>query len=254
MAKRSKKRHGNKGLMDICTDLVVFGILVVLAVVVGLLVWDNVKDKWQKKADKPQATQEAQATPTSEEEGITVYKCVISSGDEMGTTEFEMKFNSNNMTYTETLLAGSEESQLDQGTYSMKEGELTTVSGKTTEEMNYLLDGNYLLATDQMYQGKIPEDAGKTFEGRFTYNIGDMGKTVIQFHKDGTYNYKTITYGDKENAEKGSPVGKDSVTKEKGTYEKEGNWITRTTDAGEEKLAYYIYQGKWITNAYYEKQ
>lgn len=253
MAKRSernraKKNRKKKSLFDLAMDLIIIGAFIILAAVVGSIVWSNIRESQEAKADEPAQTEAAEATPSATPEGITTYICQISNSEELGYTEFEMVFNSNDMTYTEMLRAGTQESELDKGTYEESDGQIITKSTETEDsETVYLLDGDYLLASEQLYRGQVPDDAGETFSGKFTYNINDMGKTTIRFNEDGTYLYKTVTYAEEGASEE------DSVVTEKGTYKREGNWISRTANSGEEKLAYYIYQGR-ITNAYYIKQ
>lgn len=245
MAKKTTKRK--KKPFDIMTDLIVIAVFLILAVVIGSMLLNNLKDKKKSSDAAPKATQEAVETQEPKQEGVSVYTCVISTGEELGETEFELEFNSNDMTYIENLKAGTQESILDQGKYTEKDGKIKTVSTKTKgNKASYFLDGNYILVEEQLYKGTVPKDAGKTFHGKFTYDINNMGQTTIRFNKDGTYILKTVSFGDKKSSEK------DSTVTEKGTYEKEGNWISRTTDAGEEKLNYYIYEGQ-ITNAYYKK-
>jgi len=193
----------------------------------------------------------AEVTPLPKKKGVSVYVCAIAGGSGTNSTSFQLNFDETTGTYTETMSASDQSSGLDAGTYQKNKNILTTTSkNKTTTE--YIMDGKYLLVKNQMYKGKIPSNAGSTFDGTFTYTVKGQSETTVSFTKDGNYTSVTKSIA-KESDTSSAGTSENKETKDAGTYEKKGSMIVRTSSQGQPLLDFYIYKNQ-ISNAYYIAQ
>ncbi len=130
------------------------------------------------------------------------------------------------------------------GTYTVNGNEITTeLKAEDTDEVlktdKYILDGQYLLIEDGMYDGEIPD--GETFETE-CQNVDSSGITIkYSFRKDGTYTCTEILADKTE---------KDAIVLE-GTYVRKGNLIEHTLN-GVELMEFYVYKGHLFTAYYME--
>lgn len=226
--------------VNIIMDCIIAGVVIVLIIVIASSFFNNSKDDAKESASKAKST----AAPKSLaiEEGVENYECVIAE-DSSNDTVFYVSFNSNDMTYEETITAASQSSSLDEGTYEVKDGKYVTKSAKTNSELTYVKDGEYLIVESEMFEGELPD--GDTFDGTFVYEIKDEVKTTVTFKKDGTYQQEVISYAAK------SSSSEDTTENTTGKYTRDGKFIKRSADNGDPLLDFYIYDNK-ISNAYYK--
>lgn len=157
-------------------------------------------------------------------------------------TSIRIGFDAGTMTYVEDMIVGEQSFTLDSGSYNVEDGRLYTFSETDDERsLEYVLDGDYILAKAFLYQGDIPDK--DSFEAVCTYK-GNGADYEITFHEDGTYEEISRAGG----AEADSTEQK---LRTSGTYVRDGKLINRTDDAGDPAIGFYIYEGR-IVNAYYE--
>lgn len=159
----------------------------------------------------------------------TSYEMTVESGDSDATV-FYMSFDKSAKTYEETLGVGDESVSLGKGTYEEKDGTLTLTSDEDKTIQSFAVQGKYLVATDYLYDGEIPD--GDTFEVKCSYINENDAEYSITFREDGTYTLDSN--GD--------------VTE--GTYKRDGDFIKRTDDSAAGSIDYLIYKNQ-ITNSYY---
>lgn len=219
---------------NIIMDCIIGGVVLVLLIVAGASV--------MKGKNNSTDTKKATPKPVTKEAGVTKYRCIIQDGSSNATV-FGLDFNSGDMTYKEYLEAGDKSTELDNGSYEEKDGKWITTSKKNQEVNTYVRDGDYLLAEDEIYSGKLPK--GTHFNATFTYEKKGICKNTLKFHVDGTYEETVLSYGEDGNSQE------DTTKTIRGTYERKEATISRTTEGGEQMLDFYIY-GSQITNAYYQ--
>lgn len=135
------------------------------------------------------------------------------------------------------------EDPVAQGTFSVDGNEIVTTvkddDGNELAVIRYLLDGEYLLIEDGVYNGKIPD--GNTFEA--VVEKTDSTGMVIRytFREDGTYTCLEIPEGAKE--EDGTVL--------EGTYSRDGSVVSRTL-SGNEMIPFYVYEGHLFVSYYVE--
>lgn len=219
---------------NIVMDCIIGGVVLVLLLLVGAAVMKG----------KNNSTDTAKTTPkpVEKEAGVTKYRCVIQDGSSNATV-FGLDFNRGNMTYTEYLEAGEQSTELDEGTYQEQGGKWIVTSKENKKTTTYIRDGEYLLAEEAIYEGKLP--SGNNFNATFTYEEKGVCKNTLEFHLDGTYQESVLSYGKEGSSEK------DTTKTTRGTYKRGEKTISRTTEAGEQMLDFYIYHNR-ITNAYYK--
>ncbi len=227
------------------TDCIIIGVVLIIILIIANQIWTGMKAREIKSASGNKTDGvAASVTDIPQKEGVTTYTCAIASAD-TDTTKFKLSFDSATMKYTETMYAGEESSGLDEGSYTLDGSQLVTTSTQGKKKVtNYIVDGDYLLVADEMYNGEIPSDAGTTFEGTFTYDIKDEGKTTMEFMSDGTYKKTIESYAAADSSQQ------NQTASEAGTYECAETFISLKADSGQPMLPYYVYKGK-ITNAYY---
>lgn len=162
-----------------------------------------------------------------------VYNIAIPSGNENAATILGFNFNKKQGTYVESITLGGESYTLFEGTYTVDENsshvECIPSKGET---QTFIIAGTYLIADGFFYDGIIPD--GKSFDLVCTYENSAGGLETITFSKDGTY------------LQMGGSVS--SV----GTYERDGDFIHRTTKEGTALADFIIFEGQ-ISNAFYIK-
>ncbi len=168
-----------------------------------------------------------------------VYQRVVSAdGSE---TSFHIAFDGGTMTYVQDMVVEGQSYTIDSGSYTVTDGIVQVYS--ETDDANsiaYVVDGDYIIARDFIYEGSIPET--ETFEAVVTHKGTDVTREVV-FQKDGTYE-ETISTGEGSSEER--------VTKSAGTYTRDGKFIKRIPDSGEKVIDFYVYEDQ-VTNSYYEK-
>lgn len=227
--RRKKKRTPSDWIMD--------GILVAVALIVLILLGSMLKGK----LDVEEIGKKAVAEKEDQKKETSRYTCVISDGSSNDTV-FTLEFNNEEMTYQESLTAAGQSTDLDKGTFKQEGNAIVANSEKSKKQISYIIDGDYLLAKDALYQGTIPK--GNTFEAECIYMAEGECQTTVTFHENGRYEQKIISADKNGSLEPGSEV------ETGGTYDREGNIIHRTSDAGELLLDFYIYQNQ-LSNAYY---
>lgn len=130
-----------------------------------------------------------------------------------------------------------------QGSYTTNGNEIITSvedeDGNEISVIRYLLDGEYLLIEDGIYNGEIPD--GDTFEAvaEKTDSLGNLIRYT--FRGDGTYTCLEVPKDTEE---------KDGTTME-GTYTRDGNVIQRTL-SDNEMIPFYVYEGHLFPSYYVE--
>lgn len=182
---------------------------------------------------------------TGGKDGVAVYRCVIDDASSNNTV-FSLEFHKKDMTYREFLEAGDKSTELDRGSYREEDGKWITTSEKGKDTVTYFRDGDYLLAEEAMYQGKLPK--GNLFDATFTYEEAGVMKSTLQFKMDGTYVNTVLSYGSKGEGDR----AQDTTKTTRGTYQRKKKSISRKENgSGGTLLDFYIY-GDRITNAYYK--
>lgn len=227
--RRKKKRTPSDWIMD--------GILVAVALIVLILLGSMLKGK----LDVEETGKKAVSEKEDQKKETSRYTCVISDGSSNDTV-FTLEFNNEKMTYQESLTAAGQSTDLDKGTFKQDGNTIVANSEKSRKQISYIIDKDYLLAKDALYQGTIPK--GNTFEAECTYMAEGECQTTVTFHENGRYEQKVISAG------KDGSLDPASKVETGGTYERTDNIIHRTSDAGELLLDFYIYQNQ-LSNAYY---
>ena len=157
------------------------------------------------------------------------YQMSVSSGDSAKTV-FCMTFMPSDQTYVESLTVGEKSTQLSKGTYEEKDGIVVLTSEDKDNVQSFAISGKYLVATDFLYDGDVPD--GDTFEATCKYTNKNNATYTISFKKDGTYTLD------------------DNGDSKDGTYKREGDLIKRTDSSGDGAIDYLVYKNQ-ITNSYY---
>ena len=160
------------------------------------------------------------------------YACVIPSSSE-STTTFEISFDSSKQTYQENISVGKSDVALSTGTYTVDEDKVTLTSD-SGDVQNLIMYEKYLVATDYLYDGTIPE--GDTFDASCSYMNSNDVEYTLTFKADGTY------------------TEDDNGSVSEGTYERDGELIKRTTSDGSKGMIDYLIYKNQITNSYYVAQ
>lgn len=245
--KKKKRSKKEKSTMDKVTDIFIVCIIVAAAVFIGLLVWQNYKDKKDKEEKVKQATEKLKqyneeaakdAEPTPLPDGVVRYDNNISSG-ETNDTYFYILLNYNDNTYEERVSAASLDDQLDEGTFTEADGKIKTISTKyDNSKETYIIDGDYIIPKSAIFKGEIPED--ETFDAEVYLDSKDY-LTTIKFFEGGTFNEsKQAKTEDIEDSSRG------------GSYTKKDLFIERVDNEGEILVDLYIYKNQ-VANAYYKK-
>ena len=234
MSNQKKIKPGN-----IIMDCIIAGAVLVLLIVLGTTFWNNKKEDTAQDKVKTESTALPASMPKGN--GIENYECVIND-ENSNNTVFYISFNTNDMTFEETLLAKDQSSTLDKGSYKEENGKYITTSEKSKKEHSYAKDGNYLVVESELFEGEVPDE--DTFKGTFVYEVPDEVRTTIAFNLDGTYQQEVLSYA----AGTDSQDAKQVTT---GTYKRKGKFIQRKADNNEPLLDFYIYNNK-ISNAYYK--
>lgn len=172
-----------------------------------------------------------------------VYQMTVPTEED---TSFRIGFDAGTMTYVEDMVVGEQSYTLDSGSYNVENGRIHTFSETDdARSLEYIIDGDYILAKSFLYQGEIPDK--DTFEAVCTYE-GNGADYEITFHEDGTYEEVNRAAGEEASAESDST---EQSMQASGTYVRDGRFLKRTDDAGEAVIDFYIYEGQ-ITNSYYE--
>lgn len=157
------------------------------------------------------------------------YSMKVNAGD-ANDTVFSMNFKKSDKTYEENVKATDKSATLSKGSYEEKDGAITVTSDSDKKAQKFAVMDKYLIATDFLYDGKIPD--GDKFEVKCTFMNPNKVEYSITFRKDGTYT-----------------LDQNGDVKE-GTYKRTGNLIKRTDDAAKGAIDYLIYNNQ-ITNSYY---
>lgn len=161
------------------------------------------------------------------------YRMEVQSGSS-DETVFRMNFDKSAKTYEETLKVSDKAVTLSEGSYREKDGTifLTSDEDSTADsgEQAFATEGKYLIATDFLYDGEIPDS--DTFDVKCSYVNENNAEYSITFREDGTYTLNSN--GDVS----------------EGTYKRSGDLITRTDESSEGTIDYLIYKNQ-ITNSYY---
>ena len=153
---------------DIIMDCIIGGVALVLLIVLLTVLF---KDSGNKDTDKKKATESTtteQPSNQPKQAGDLRYECVI-SGEKEGTnsTTFVLLFHTDRKTYEEAVQVGTKTSQLDKGSYEKKGESFVTKSTEGKTSITYTPDDKYLIATSDVYSGKISDD--DTFDAVCTY-------------------------------------------------------------------------------------
>lgn len=227
--------------VDIVTDCIIAGVVIVLLIVVGTTAVNKEKGRAGSHHDSDVTKGMAEPKTVNGEEGELRYACVITEGSSNDTI-FYVTFHPDRMTYEESIQVSDKTSELDKGTYEERNKKMVTTSSEGKKQLTYVTDGEYLIVESEMYDGTIP--SGDTFDAVCTYEVKDECKKRITFKKDGTYEQELVSYAQKGSSEQ------DSKEKTTGTYQRKGKFIQRISDSKESLLDFYIYEDK-ISNAYY---
>ena len=211
---------------DIIMDCIIGGVALVLLIVLLTVLF---KDSGNKDTDKKKATESTtteQPSNQPKQAGDLRYECVI-SGEKEGTnsTTFVLLFHTDRKTYEEAVQVGTKTSQLDKGSYEKKGESFVTKSTEGKTSITYTPDDKYLIATSDVYSGKISDD--DTFDAVCTYE-----QTLVSYAKEGSSD-------------------KDSTATTTGTYQRKGKFIQRTSDQKESLMDFYVYHNQ-ISDAYYQ--
>ncbi|MCI5918491.1 MAG: hypothetical protein MRZ75_04055 [Roseburia sp.] len=164
-----------------------------------------------------------------------LYAMGMNQSDEITTTTFCLSFDAKEGTY-QVLLGGDKDAiALETGSFSYADGMVTTKTGDGKESDSYAKEGEYLIATDFLYDGEVPQD--EKFDAVCTYESSDGMVSTVTFSADGTYTEESGSGEDK--------------TQDAGSYTREGDVIERTSSSGNAVANYYVYKGK-ITNSFYK--
>ncbi|MCR5625054.1 MAG: hypothetical protein K6G11_07420 [Lachnospiraceae bacterium] len=252
----SSKKKGYflpKTAFDWACDLIILACIVVMIVLIVPPTVKNIKNKMElKKTEKALKEAKENATPeptaTAVPENIAVYMQNIESSGETNDTTFTLEFNVDDKTFVDRVTAGTMSDSLDEGEYEKTESGIKTISSEDNKETKYILDGNYLVVKDSLYEGTIPEGADKTFKKEFTYkNEETLIYRQLTFKLDGTFELVRAALNEDFSVD----FSNSSFTS--GSYELDGNLIHLEEESdGSALLDYYVYDGK-ITNAYYKK-
>lgn len=228
---------------DIIMDCIIGGVVLVVLIVVLTTVFGHSRENEEKESGTMQSSEE-KPQAEGKQSGDLRYECVI-SGEKAGTndTTFVLLFHTGRKTYEEVIEAANRESQLDKGTYKEENGSFVTSSSEGRESAVYTQDGNYLIATSDIYEGELPK--GETFEAVCTYEKKNELKKTITFRKDGTYEQTLLSYASEEDS------GEDTTAVTTGTYQRKGKFIQRTSDQKEVLMDFYVYKNQ-ISDAYYQ--
>ena len=210
---------------------------------------DNSNDDTAKDNDSDAAGNSAEpeneqtSAPDSEETSKDVirYSCLVTEGDEnTKPVSFCLEFNEKEKTYQHYMKSGDTKQIIEEGTYTENKGKISTSGGQNDTALTFLKDGKYLVIETSLLEGTVPK--GKHFKADFVSDTEDIGKISIHFKKDGSYIQEISRYD----------IGNDdAVERTKGTYERKGNLIERTLEAGVELIPLYIYKNQ-ISSGYYE--
>ncbi len=241
--------------IDIITDIIV---ILILALIVWMLVMAGMnlyKSKHTSNNANASASPAATAVPTTTPlaKGKIAYTCAVAGGEETNSTNFQIVFDTNTGKYEETITASGISNSLDSGKFTEKDSKIVTVSSQHKDDdgnktkTTYIKDGDYIIAEDSFYDGTLPDNAGKNFNATFTYSQEGSFKTTLIFNKNGKY--LSTTKSTDKSSKSATSTSTVSLT---GSYEKDGNFITREADNGEVLLDFYVYNNK-ISNSYYVK-
>lgn len=142
------------------------------------------------------------------------------------------KFDADKGTYEE--LWG--ERTLMTGTYTVDDDKITIVSdgneelGAESETDTFFVKDNLLIPESYIYEGAIP--SGDTFDAECTMTDSAGMKYIVSFKEDGKYTYTVKNKAGEDNS---------SLA---GTYEREGDFLHRTNDAGVNLTDFYVYEGR----------
>lgn len=148
-------------------------------------------------------------------------------------TVFSMDFNKSDKTYEENVKVSDKTSPLAKGSYEENGANITVTSDSDKKAQKFVVKDKYLIPTDFLYDGKIPD--GDTFEVKCSFTNENKVVYSVTFRKDGTYT-----------------LDNNGDVKE-GTYKRSGNIIKRTDDASKGSVDYLIYNNQ-LTNSYYIAQ
>lgn len=231
--KQQKKNLGN-----IIMDCIIVGVIAVIVIVIASTFFS--KEKPNTK-DKKTAKETVQEQKSAKKDGVEEYVCAIAS-EGSNSTIFSLVFQTKDKTYTESLEAGNQKTEISKGSYEEKDGKYITESSKGKETITYTKDKDYLIVESQLYQGKLP--SGDTFDKTFSYS-SKSGKTTIHFKKDGTFEQEVVTKAKEGSSEK------DTTENGSGTYTRTDTMVKRKLDSGEAAMDLYIYKDQ-LCGAYYK--
>ncbi len=172
-----------------------------------------------------------------------IYELELCSGE--AEAVYRITFHKETMIYILEVDAEGQTFTFDSGTYSVEaDGAVRTYSEvDDANSQRYVADGEYVVAEGTLYEGEIPP--GDTFEAECA-SVAGKQKKIISFHEDGTYEeesyFESLIIEGEKKAEK----------VEKGTYERNGNFIRFSGKEKDLVPEFYIYQNR-ITKSYYKK-
>jgi len=255
--KKDRKKKGYflpKTAFEWICDIIILGCVVVMLVLVIPPVVKNVKNKQeaakqQKELEEAEAKKTPEPTATPIPDYIEIYEQNIETTEQANDTLFTLEFNTEEMTFEDRVTVGDMSDSLDDGVYEKTDEGLKTISTEDEKVTKYIEDGDYLIVKDSLYDGKVPEDADKTFDKQFTYkNKESLIYRQLNFDEDGKFTLvkAALTEDYEIDNSKSSMVA--------GTYEFDGQFIHLNEESdGSTLLDYYVYDNK-ITNAYYKKR
>lgn len=172
-----------------------------------------------------------------------IYELALNSGETEAV--YRLAFHKETMIYILEIDVEGQTFTFDSGTYSVEaDGAVRTYSEvDDANSQRYVADGEYVVAEGTLYEGEIPPE--DTFEAQCV-SVAGKQKKFISFHEDGTYEEESyfespIIEGEKRAEEV-----------EKGTYERNGNFIRLSGKEKDLVTDFYIYQNR-ITNSYYKR-
>ncbi|MCR5273199.1 MAG: hypothetical protein K6E13_09465 [Lachnospiraceae bacterium] len=163
------------------------------------------------------------------------YASTSSDGSD-SSVKVTVSFDSSTGEYVETW----NDSPFSTGTYTVNDDRVVVTTDATdtydSEEIVYLLDGDVLVPEDYLYEGEIPDK--DLFSAELIMDDGSQ-VTTVTFNEDGTFTVAVAS----DNTE----------TSVSGTYERDGDYIKRTTDDGSSLTPFYLYQGNTLAGIAYTK-
>lgn len=218
--------------------LLIILMLIIAAIIIVIVVLAAHRNMTRASVQESSVSVEELVKETEQLEIAAAYCCDLGIYGE-DNSQLWVYFDVNENTFVNQI--GDE--PVAQGSYTTNGNEIITSvedeDGNEVSVIRYLLDGEYLLIEDGVYNGEIPD--GDTFEAvvEKTDSLGNIIRYT--FREDGTYTCLEIPEDTEE---------KDGTTME-GTYTRDGNVIQRTL-SGNEMIPFYVYEGYLFPSYYVE--